>query len=233
MPPAKKQKTSSSESSPEHATRVPLMVTLDPKSPGQKQVVDLWPRSRILFLTGAAGTGKTHISLALALSDALSRRSKDRGRILLTRPMVTVSENLGFLPGTVDEKVQPWLLPFHDVLGQITFTKWEQLQQSVEVEAVPIGMLRGRTIRNGVLICDEMQNSSYDQIVCALTRIGPNSRIIFCGDPDQSDLYSPAESPLMKVADRLKHLDVVATVHFDARRDQLRDPLVAEILNCL
>lgn len=152
---------------------------------------------------------------------------------MLTRPMVTVAEPIGYLPGTVDEKTQPWLLPFHDVLGQITFSKWEEVQQAVEIEAVPVGMLRGRTIRDGVLVADEFQNATREQIICTLTRIGPGGRLIICGDPQQSDLFSASESPLVDIADRLDHLDCVATVHFDSVRDQLRDPLVSEILACL
>lgn len=233
LPPAKKQKSSSLESLSENVSRGPLMAVVNPKTPGQRRVVDLWHRSRVLFLIGGAGTGKTHISLALALSDALKKSAKERGKIMLTRPMITVEEPIGYLPGTVDEKVLPWLMPFHDVLGQITFTRWEELQQSVDVESVPLGMLRGRTIRDGVLICDEMQNSSYAQIKCVLTRIGFGSKIVLCGDTDQSDLFNADESPLMDVANRLEHLDTVSVVYFDPKIDQVRDPLVSDILDCL
>lgn len=209
-----------------------LQVFFEPKNAAQKQAVELWHRSRVLFLLGAAGTGKSACAMALALQEALAQE-KGKGKVALTRPMITVDEPLGFLPGDVNEKTLPWILPFHDVLGQMTFTKFEELNKFVEVELIPLGMLRGRTIRDGTLICSEMQNASYSQIKCALTRIGPNSRIIIEGDPYQSDCYDVEESPLIEIARKLHKLDTVSYVKFDAKKDQLRDPLVSDMLDLL
>jgi phosphate starvation-inducible PhoH-like protein len=213
-----------------------LQVTFRPKTPNQQAVIDLWPRSRILFLLGEAGCGKTHVALAMALTECLRRKDEKgsrRPKIMLTRPMVAVGESIGYLPGDVDEKVGPWLLPFHDVLGGMTFTSWDDLQKDVDIEQVPVGLLRGRTISNGVLIADESQNLSYAQLVCLLTRIGYGGRIVICADPTQSELFtSPKLVPVVQVAKKLADLDTVSVVQF-TRADIVRDPLVAEILDRL
>lgn len=209
-----------------------LEVVFEPRNKAQQAAVELWKRSRILFLLGPAGTGKSAVSMALALKNALAAEN-GRGKIMLTRPMVTVGEPLGFLPGDVNEKTLPWLLPFADVLSPMTFTKFEELNKHIDVEVVPIGMLRGRTIRDGTLICSEMQNASYEQLKCALTRIGPNSRIIVEGDPYQSDCYDTIDSPLLDIARKLHKLDTVSYVKFDAKTDQLRDPLISDMLDLL
>ncbi len=208
-------------------SRREFTVNFEAKSKAQQRVVELWPKSRIIFLLGPAGTGKSHVSLALAIKDAL--QAKD-GKIMLTRPMITVGENIGYLPGNVEEKVMPWLLPFHDVLGQMSFSRWEEFTKVVEVETVPLGMMRGRTIRNGTLICDEFQNASYEQIKCVLTRIGAGAKIIISGDPYQSDCYDVEDSPMMEIARKLYKLDTVSVVQFDGVKDQLRDPLISDIL---
>lgn len=208
-------------------------ITVEPRSPGQQMVMDLWPRSRILFLLGAAGVGKSHIALALATAEILSMPKKERGKLMLSRPMVTCDEPIGFLPGDLTEKTLPWLSPFQDVFGQMSFAKWESLAAELELEMVPVGMLRGRTVRNGVLVLDEGQSLTPAQLKCALSRIGTGGRIVICGDPDQSDRYPPNKCPLVDTAKRLEKLDTVSVVRFHPVRDQLRDPLVSEILELL
>ena len=110
-------------------------------------------------------------------------------RLMLTRPMVGCDEDLGFLPGNVEEKTLPWLLPFKDVLADLTFDSWERMQEAVDVEFIPTGMLRGRTVSHGILIADELQNATASQIKCILTRIGRGGRIIALADPDQSAVF--------------------------------------------
>jgi phosphate starvation-inducible PhoH-like protein len=234
----KKQRvTTLNELVPETSRRsAGLEINVEPKNDGQREVFDLWSRSRILFLIGPAGVGKTHIAMALALRDALKvSRSKgtDRGKVMLSRPMVTIDEDIGHLPGDVNEKTAPWLLPFHDVLTQISFNKFDELSKEVDLEMVPIGMMRGRTILNGTLIVDEAQNASYEQLKCVLTRIGRNSKIVICGDPDQSDKYDYKNCPLNIIADRLTDLDTVSVVDFDGVEDQLRDPIISNILDLI
>jgi phosphate starvation-inducible PhoH-like protein len=210
-----------------------LDLHFEPKNEAQKLAMELWSSCRILFLLGEAGTGKSAVSFALALQEAVKVKSKNtKGKVMLCRPMVTVGEPLGFLPGDVNEKVMPWLLPFHDVLSQMTFTKFDELGKYVDIEPVPLGLLRGRTIRDGTLICSEMQNATYAQIKCALTRLGPNSRIIIEGDTDQSDCFDREESPLQEIANRLSKLDSVGVVNFLVE-DQLRCPLISDILDLI
>lgn len=146
--------------------------------------------------------------------------------------MVPVEEEIGHLPGTLEEKFSAWCGPFRDVFGQIATGKWETLLSELDVELVPVGMLRGRTVRNGVLLIDEAQGLSKAQIKTALTRVGYGGRIVLCGDPEQSEFYSPRQSPLLDAAKKLEHLDTVSVIRFEPS-DQVRDPLVAEILKSL
>jgi phosphate starvation-inducible PhoH-like protein len=206
-----------------------------PLSPAQEVAAELWPRSRILFFVGLAGSGKTTAALGMALRDALRvahREQHGRMKLWLSRPTVACGESLGFLPGDVAEKLSPWLAPFHDCFGDLSNASWDALTKKVEIETVPVGMLRGRTIRNGVLIVDESQQLSPDQIKCIATRLGRNSKIVFCGDPAQSDVYTVRSSPLLEAAKKLDDLDTVATVRF-TKNDQLRDQLVSDILDRL
>lgn len=236
--PKKKQRvTTLTDLTPDNSKRTNgLELNVEAKNQGQQEVVDLWGRSRILFLIGPAGVGKTHIAMALALRDALKvskAKGPTRGKVMLSRPMVTVEEEIGLLPGDVNEKTAPWLLPFHDVLAQISFTKFEDLNKELDVEMVPVGMMRGRTITNGTLILDEAQNCSYEQLKCVLTRIGKNAKIVLCGDPDQSDKFDYKDSPLNQIADKLQNLDTVAVIDFDRIEDQLRDPIISDILDLI
>lgn len=206
-----------------------------PLSPAQVEAAELWPRCRILFLVGCAGGGKSTAALGMAVRDALKTVGKEthnRQRLWLSRPAVPCGEDLGFLPGDLAGKLAPWLAPLRDCFGDLSTSSWEQLEKTLLIEAVSVGMLRGRTIRNGVLIIDEAQEMSAEQIKSAATRLGRDAKIVFCGDPDQSSLYPAKRSPLLEAAKRLDDLDTVATVHF-TKSDQLRDPLVSDILDRL
>lgn len=205
-----------------------VQVLLHPRSEAQRRAIDLWPRSRVLFLLGPAGTGKTAVALGLALA-AVLRAAAPRLRLLLTRPTVACDEDLGYLPGDLGEKLGPWLAPFRDVLGDLSFAKWDDVRAAADVELVPVGLLRGRTVANGVLVADEAQNMTAAQVKCLLTRVGRNGRLIVCGDPDQSDRFAPGRVPVLDAARRLADLDTVSLVQFTAA-DVVRDPLVGEIL---
>lgn len=201
-------------------------VTFVSLSDGQREVKRHWKAARVMFLLGAAGTGKTHAALAMALEDVF----RQKRRVMLARPLVTCDEDMGFLPGDVNEKLLPWMGPFVDVLGEMTDAKWGNL--SASIDTVPVGMLRGRTVRDATLIVDEAQNLTYSQLKCALTRVGENGRVVLCGDPDQSDRYDYRDSPLLDVAERLEDADFCRVVRF--REDQIvRDPVITEILRLL
>lgn len=212
----------------------PVEILFKPLTKTQTDAKELWKRSRIMFMLGAAGTGKTLCSLALALQEIfkMKRDGIEKPKLMLCRPTVTCGEELGYIPGDLDEKLAPWLAPFQDVFSALSVSDWKSLLASVEVESVPVGMLRGRTIRNGVLVCDEFQNSTYEQLVCVLTRLGSNSKIVLCGDPYQSDLYKNSQSPLMYVSERLEKMDTVSVINFTPN-DIVRDPLITEIVTRL
>lgn len=204
-----------------------------PRSPAQQLAKDMWKRSRIMFLIGISGGGKTSTALGLALSEIFRN---DKLKLTLTRPQVAIgNQKQPFLPGDATEKLMPWLYPIYDVLedmGSITFS---QLSKSLhdKLELLSIPMARGRTIKNGILIVDEAQNLTYDEFKCILTRIGPNGRIIFTGDTSQSDIcVDPIKSPLYTVATKLEHLDTVSTIRF-SEVDQQRDELVNQILELI
>jgi predicted ribonuclease YlaK len=162
-----------------------------PRGERQKEAVECWMRSRIVFLLGPSGVGKSAVALALAIQEALKPESRFK-KIWLSRPLVQCDEDIGMLPGTLEDKLGPWLAPFRDCLGSLSTDKWDKLEAAIDVESVPVGMLRGRTIREGSLICDEFQNCTASQVKCALTRLGDYSRIVFCADPDQSDRFDKA-----------------------------------------
>jgi phosphate starvation-inducible PhoH-like protein len=203
-----------------------------PRGQAQQIAKELWKQSRIMFLVGPAGGGKSHCAMGLALSEVFRSSTT---RLILSRPQITVGENAGFLPGTLEEKLLPWLGPLHDVWSAMSGDDdWNKLVKHLgkRIETIPVGMLRGRTVRDAVLILDEGQNCSHSQLKCALTRIGEYGRLIITGDADQSDRFRPEESPLMDIARRLGDLDAVTVVRF-THADQQRDPLICDILDRL
>lgn len=203
-----------------------------PRGPGQFQAEESWRRSRIMFLIGPAGTGKTASALGMALREVFRH---DSAKLTLARPLVTCDEDLGFLPGSLAEKLGPWMGPFRDVFSTLSAVDWLALERRLmdRLELAPVGMLRGRTIRSGVLICDEVQNCTYSQLMCILTRIGEGGRIVLCGDPEQSDKFGVEKSPLVQIAESLNGMSAVSVVKFDKPDDQLREPLLSEMLTRL
>lgn len=199
----------------------------------QKEAIELWERSRILWLLAPAGVGKTHLSLALAIREALAGRCR---KIMLARPLVENGRELGFFPGEMESKLMNWLTPFKDVAECCVGGKdpWESLQGMLdkagcELEVCAVEMLQGRNVR-GILIVDEAQNLTASQVLCVLTRVCETGRLIICGDPAQRNL--PGDAPFVEAAKKTSKLDAVNTYQFK-REDIVRDPLVGQILRVL
>jgi len=168
-----------------HVRTFALQRRADSQTDGQKEYMDaLRGDCPIVVVTGPAGTGKT----LLACQEAALRVSRDNHKLVLTRPLVSVGEDVGFLPGNVEQKLHPWLLPIYDSL-KIFMSKNElkDLKKQGELEVAPFAYLRGRTFKNSVIIADEMQNSTVEQMKTLLTRLGENSKMIVTGDTEQSD----------------------------------------------
>ncbi len=207
-----------------------LHFSFTPKGDSQRRAAEAWKTSRILFLLGPAGTGKSSASLGMALHHVIQH---PKSKLWLTRPQITCdNEQMGFLKGSMDEKFGPFLGPLMDVFSAHSDGTWADLEKVLtgRLEVCPIAFMRGRTIRQAVCLAEEMQNASESQLLCVLTRIGQGGRIVLTGDAQQSDRYNAKDCPLVKVAKKLAHIEGVSVVHFSPE-DQLRDPLVSRILD--
>lgn len=209
-----------------NVSRNGLSIQYTPRNGAQIETAKIWQRSRIIIIVGPAGTGKTTAALGGSLFDVIEGRA---GRIMLSRPAMGVEEELGYFPGDLNEKLGPWMAPFADVMGDLSETKLAALGPLIET--VPIGMLRGRTVSHSTLIIDEAQNATWNQLVCAATRVGHNGRVVLCGDPDQTDLKLPkgAEVPLTTLARKLAPVPGVAVIQCTTA-DQVRDKFVNLVL---
>ncbi len=192
----------------------------------QKQAHKIYQDNDIIFLIGPAGTGKTHLSIAFAVQDLLS---KVRNKLVITRPVVEAGERLGFLPGDMDEKTYPYMLPLFDCLEKIC-GKDTANRRFVDdrFEQAPLAFMRGRTFDGSVCILDEAQNCSKGQLKLFLTRLGKYSKMIVTGDPTQNDLPF-GQSGLMDVVDSLKGVPGIG-IHFFTEQAIVRHPLVAEVV---
>lgn len=197
------------------------------KTPGQRAIVKASETNDILFAIGPAGTGKTYTSVALAVRALKARKVK---KIILARPAVEAGENLGFLPGDLKEKIDPYLRPLYDALEEmIEYDKLEfQLAKNV-IEIAPLAYMRGRTLNNAFVILDEAQNATNIQMKMFLTRIGFNSRAIITGDVTQTDLPKKQESGLIVIQKILKDIDGISFVYLD-QNDVVRHKLVRDII---
>ena len=200
---------------------------ISPKTKGQEIYVREVGKNDIVFSIGPAGTGKTFLGVAFAVF-ALENHEVDR--IILSRPAVEAGENLGFLPGDLKEKVDPYLSPLYDALGaMLPQNKLKPLLERKTIEVIPLAYMRGRTLDNAFLILDEAQNSTVMQMKMFLTRLGINSRAIVTGDITQIDLQRRSESGLVQVAEILKGVDGIGFVYLD-ETDVVRHPLVRKII---
>lgn len=197
------------------------------KTPGQKQIMDASAKNDIVFAIGPAGTGKTYTSVALAVK-ALKERSVKK--IILARPAVEAGETLGFLPGDLREKVDPYLRPLYDALeDMIEYDKLELHLARNVIEIAPLAYMRGRTLNNAYVILDEAQNATNKQMKMFLTRIGFNSRAIITGDITQTDLPRKTESGLISIQKILQKIQGIEFVYLD-QKDVVRHKLVRDII---
>ena len=199
-----------------------------PRSRKQKDYVRALKESEIIISAGPAGTGKTFLAVAVGLTMLLEKKVE---RIILSRPAVEAGERLGFLPGDMKDKVDPYLRPLYDSLYDLL--DFEKIQKRIEIgdiEIAPLAFMRGRTLKNSFAILDEAQNATDTQIKMFLTRIGENSKIVVNGDPSQIDLPNKNHSGLNRSKKLLGHLKEISVVDFD-HNDVVRHPLVSKIVS--
>jgi len=200
---------------------------ISPKTEGQKAYVNIVQKNDVVFSIGPAGTGKTFIAVAFAVA-ALENHEVDR--IILCRPAVEAGESLGFLPGDLKEKIDPYLAPLYDSLRTLfAENKLSQLLERKTIEVVPLAYMRGRTLDSAYMILDEAQNATVMQMKMFLTRLGIGSRAIITGDVTQIDLQRRSDSGLVQVAGILKDVEGIGFVMLD-QNDVVRHPLVMKII---
>jgi phosphate starvation-inducible protein PhoH and related proteins len=200
---------------------------LAPKTINQRRYIDAIERHDLVFGIGPAGTGKTYLAVAMAVSAMLAKRIS---RIILTRPAVEAGERLGFLPGTLQEKIDPYLRPLYDALfDMLDGEKVEKLLERNVIEVAPLAFMRGRTLNDAFIILDEAQNCTGEQMKMVLTRQGFNSKMVVTGDPTQIDLPSGRRSGVVEAQDVLRGVEGISFVHFDDR-DVVRHALVQRIV---
>ncbi len=198
-----------------------------PRSEKQKEYVRALRQSDIIISAGPAGTGKTFLAVAVGLTMLLEKKIE---RIILSRPAVEAGERLGFLPGDMKEKVDPYLRPLYDSLYDLFhFEKIQRMIEIGDIEIAPLAFMRGRTLKNSFAILDEAQNATDTQIKMFLTRIGENSKIVVNGDPSQIDLANKSMSGLDRSKKLLSHLNEISVIDFD-HSDVVRHPLVSKIV---
>ena len=220
------EKNNKSNQNIEYIIKTPKKSVI-PRSERQKKYVRALRESDIIISAGPAGTGKTFLAVAVALTMLLEKKIE---RIILSRPAVEAGERLGFLPGDMKEKVDPYLRPLYDSLYDLL--DYEKIQKRIEIgdiEIAPIAFMRGRTLKNSFAILDEAQNATDIQIKMFLTRIGENSKIVINGDPSQIDLPNKNLSGLNRSKKLLGHLKEISVVDFD-HSDVVRHPLVSKIV---
>ena len=198
-----------------------------PRSKKQKEYVRSLKTNQIVISLGPAGTGKTYLAVAVALSMLLEKKVE---RIILSRPAVEAGERLGFLPGDMKDKIDPYLRPLYDSLYDLLdYDKIQRRIESGSIEIAPLAFMRGRTLKNSFAILDEAQNATETQIKMFLTRIGENSKLVVNGDPSQIDLPNKNQSGLIKAQTILKNIKEISIINFD-HQDVMRHPLVTKIV---
>ena len=198
-----------------------------PRSKKQSEYLDALLNENIVISLGPAGTGKSYLAVSVAVKMLMEKKVE---RVILSRPAVEAGERLGFLPGDMKDKVDPYLRPLYDALYDLFgFEKIQKKIESGEIEIAPLAFMRGRTLKNSFAILDEAQNASMTQIKMFLTRIGENSKLVVNGDPSQIDLINKSESGLLKSKKILQDVKEVKFIEFDDK-DVARHPLVAKIV---
>jgi phosphate starvation-inducible PhoH-like protein len=202
--------------------------TITPKSVAQKAYIDAIRNYDIVFGIGPAGTGKTYLAMAMAVAELMRNTFS---RIVLTRPAVEAGEKLGFLPGDLAEKVNPYLRPLYDALhDMVDFERARKLVERGTIEVAPLAFMRGRTLNDSFVILDEAQNTTTEQMKMFLTRLGYGSKAVITGDVTQIDLPAGKMSGLKEAAQLLSHIDGIRFIRF-TERDVVRHPLVQQIIS--
>ena len=222
--------STNSSSSPRDADAIlttPEGEVIKPRSPNQERLVSTAQSNDVVFAIGPAGTGKTYVAVAMAVAALNNHRVK---KIVLSRPAVEAGEQLGFLPGDFYEKVDPYLQPLYDALGDmLPREKMAEYLEQDRVEVVPLAYMRGRTLKDSFVILDEAQNVTTSQMKMFLTRLGPQSQAIITGDVTQTDLQHRSESGLVQVQHILKDIEGINFIYLE-REDVVRHRLVREII---
>lgn len=201
---------------------------IKPQTPGQRELVEKVNQNDMVFAIGPAGTGKTYTGVALAVQ---ALKNKEVRRIILTRPAVEAGESLGFLPGDLKEKLDPYLQPLYDALrDMIHFEKLNAYYEKGVIEVAPLAFMRGRTLDEAFVILDEAQNTTYSQMKMFLTRMGKNAKFIITGDPEQVDLPSKQKSGLKEAMKILNNVEGIGMVQL-TEKDVVRHKLVGRILH--
>jgi phosphate starvation-inducible PhoH-like protein len=239
MPKARKPKSKNYNSfddinTPETKKNVPVKsFSIDYKNGVQRLAASIYQQHDILFMLGAAGTGKTHLAMAFAIEEILNKQST-KEKIVLTRPVIEAGESLGFLPGSLEEKINPYMMPLWDCMSKIAGPSAENNRMrdiiNKSYEVAPLAYMRGRTFDNSVCLLDEAQNCTRSQLKLFLTRMGSNSKMIVTGDPKQSDIGGGSD--LADVVCRLEGIPGVGVVYFN-EECIVRHKMVGEILKRL
>lgn len=198
------------------------------RTPNQRRLFEEASKSDLIFAIGPAGTGKTYTAIALAVR---ALKNKEIKKIILSRPAVEAGENLGFLPGDLKEKIDPYLQPLYDALqDMIPPKKLEEFMKDGTIQIAPLAFMRGRTLSNAYVILDEAQNTTINQLKMFLTRMGLNAKFIITGDITQIDLPRKSHSGLIQALKILKHIEGITTIYFD-KKDIVRHKLVRDIVD--
>ena len=203
---------------------------LKPRTENQKEYIRTIAENTITFCQGLAGSGKTHIAIGMALEYLLEDKVK---KIIVTRPVIEAGEKIGYLPGTAEEKLHPYLLPIIDEIHHfITPAHHVSLRLSNKIEVVPLGLMRGRNFHNAFIVADECQNASYEQLKMLLTRVGHDSKMVLTGDVGQSDLSKHLQGGFIDLIYALDNMNGIGISKLEAS-DIIRNPIIAQILSRL
>lgn len=200
---------------------------LKPRTENQKHYIRNIAENSVTFCQGVAGSGKTHIAIGMALEYLLEDKVK---KIVITRPVVESGEKIGYLPGTAEEKLHPYLLPLLDEVHHfISSAHYASLKINNRIEIVPLGLMRGRNFHDAFIVADECQNSSYDQLKMLLTRLGNNSKMVLTGDVSQSDLSRHLRGGFHDIMTAVEGVEGIAISRLDFS-DIIRNPIISKIL---
>lgn len=203
---------------------------LKPRSINQKDYIRTVAENTVTFCQGVPGSGKTHIAIGMALEYLLDFKVK---KIVITRPVVEAGERLGFLPGTAEEKLHPYLLPLFDEVDYFLKSQhFQKLKNTRQIEVVPLGLMRGRSFHEAFIVADECQNASYDQLKMLLTRIGMDSKMVLTGDLEQSDLAYNQRKGFSDIISRLQGVNSIGFSDLEIS-DIVRNPIIGDIVDRL